>query len=74
MQEYKNDPSITIMKNTFFFKPVTADDISEQIKCLDINKATQERDIPTKLVKRLDNLIAHYLQDNFNSCPTKGLP
>ena len=33
--------------NTFSFKPITADDISQQIKHLDIIKATQESDMPT---------------------------
>ena len=58
--------------NTFSFKSITADDISQQIKRLDINKATQESDIPTKLVKRFDNLIVDYLQENFNNCLKKG--
>ena len=30
------------MNNTFSFEPITADDISQQIKRLDINKAIQE--------------------------------
>ena len=69
IQKYKNHPSISIIKkmvstvdknNKFSFEPITADDISQQIKRLDINKATQESDIPTKLVKRLDNLIIYY--------------
>ena len=43
--------------NKFSFEPITADDNSQQIKRLDINKATQESDIPTKLVKHFHNLI-----------------
>ena len=39
-----------------------------KIKRLDINKATQETDIPTKLVKRFGNPIVDYLQENFNNC------
>ena len=31
--------------NKFSFEPITADDISQQIKRVDTNKATQERDI-----------------------------
>ena len=58
--------------NKFSFEPITADDISQQIKRLDINKATQESDIPTKLVKRFDNLIVDYLQENLNKCLKKG--
>ena len=54
--------------NTFSFEPITVDDKPQQIKRLDINKATQESDIPTKLIKRFDNLIVSYLQENFNNC------
>ena len=52
----------------FYFEHITAGDISQQIKRLDITKATQESDIPTKLVKRFDNIIVDYLQENFNNC------
>ena len=41
----------TVVKNKFPFEPIAADDISQQIKRLLINKATQKSDIPTKLVK-----------------------
>ena len=58
--------------NTFSFEPITVDDKSQQIKRLDINKATQESDIPIKLIKRFGNLIVGYLQENFNNCLQKG--
>ena len=76
IQKHKNHPSISISKkvvstvdknNKFFFESVTAGDISQQIKRLDISKATQECDIPTQLVKRFDYLIVDYLQENFNN-------
>ena len=54
--------------NKVSLEPITTDDISQQIKCLDIHKTTQESDMPTKPVKRFDNLIVHYLQQNFNNC------
>ena len=54
--------------NKFSFEPITADDIPQQIKCLDISKATQESDIPTKLVKRFDNHTVENLRENFNNC------
>ena len=63
----------TVDKNDkFSFEPITADDILQQIKRLDINKATKESDIPTKLVKPFDNLIVDDLQENFNNCLKKG--
>ena len=80
IQKYKNYQSISIIKkmvstadknNKFSFQPITADVISQQIKRLDINEATQESDIPTKPVKRFDNLIVDYLQHNFNNCLKK---
>ena len=58
------------INNTFSFEPITADELSRQIKHLDINKATQKSDIPTKLV-RFDNLIVDYLQENFINCLKK---
>ena len=58
--------------NTFSLELITANDVSQQIICLDINKTTQESDIPTKLVKRFDNLIVNYLQKNLNNCLKKG--
>ena len=81
IQKYKNHPTISIIKkmvstvdknNKFSIKSITADDISQQIKRADINKATQESDIPAKLVKHFDNLIVDYLQENFNNCLKKG--
>ena len=66
IQKYKNHPSISIIKkmvstvdknNKFSFEPITADNISQQIKRLNIGKATKGSDILTKLVKRFDNLI-----------------
>ena len=56
IQKYQNHPSISIIKkivstvdknNKFSLEPITADDISQQVKRLDNNKATQESDIPT---------------------------
>ena len=63
----------SVDKNDMFsFESITADDISQQIDCLDINKATQESDTLTKLVKRIDNLIVDYLRENFSNCFEKG--
>ena len=59
-------------KNKFSFELITADDIPQQIKRFDINKAAQESDIPTKLVKCFYNLTDDYLQENFNNCLKKG--
>ena len=57
----------TVNKNNkFFLEPITAGDILQQTKRLDINDASEESDTPTKLVKHFDNLIVNYLQENLN--------
>ena len=39
------------INNTFSYEYITADDRTQKIKRPDINEATQESDIPAKLVK-----------------------
>ena len=55
----------------FFYELITADNISQQVKRLDINKATQESAIPTKLAKSFYIPIVDYLQEKFNNCLKK---
>ena len=57
---------------SFSFTCVTLDDISKEIKRLDIKKATQESDIPTKVIKQFPNLFIDFLHKNINSCLTEG--
>ena len=57
---------------SFSFTCVTVDDISKEIKRLDIKKATQESDIPTKVKKQFPNLFIDFLHKNSNSCLTEG--
>ena len=53
--------------NKFSFKPIYRRWYITTNKLLDINKATQESDISTNLVRRFDNLIVDYLKENFNN-------
>ena len=48
---------VSSIKNeaSFSFTCVTVDDISNEIKRLDIKKATQESNIPTKVIKQFPN-------------------
>ena len=57
---------------SFSFTCVTLDGISKEIKRLDIKKATQESDIPTKVIKQFPNLFIDFLHKNINSCLTEG--
>ena len=60
-------------KASFSFICVTVDDISKEIKRLDIKKAAQESDIPTKkIIKQFTNLFVESLHKNINSCLTEN--
>ena len=81
IKKYQKHPSISIINKmvssveneaSFSFTCVTVDDISKEIKRLDIKKATQESDIPTKVIKQFPNLFIDFLHKNINSCLTEG--
>ena len=57
---------------SFSFTCVIADDISNEIKRLDIKKATQESDIPTQVINQFPDLFIDFLRKNINSCLTEG--
>ena len=57
---------------SFSFTCDTVGDISKELKRLDIKKATQESDIPTKVIKQFPNLFIDFLHKNINSCRTEG--
>ena len=57
---------------SFSFTCVTVDDYSKEIKRLDKKKATQESDIPTKVIKQFLNPFIDFLHKNINSCLTEG--
>ena len=70
IKKYQKHPSISIINKmvssveneaSFSFTCVTVDDISKEIKRLDIKKATQESDIPTKVIKQFPNLFIDFL-------------
>ena len=81
IKKYQKHPSISIINKmvssveneaSFSFTCVTVDDISKEIKRLDIKKATQESDIPTKVIKQFPNLFIDFLHKNINSYLTEG--
>ena len=81
IKKYQKHPSISIINKmvssveneaNFSFTCVTVDDISKEIKRLDIKKATQQSDIPTKVIKQFLNLFIVFLHKNINSCFTEG--
>ena len=58
---------VSIVENeaSFYFTCVTVDDISKEIKRLDIKKATQESDVPTKVIKQFPNLFIEFLDKKY---------
>ena len=81
IKKYQKHPSISIIKKmvssveneaSFSFTWVTLDDISKEIKRLDIKKVTQERDIPAKAIKQFSNLFIGFLHKNINSFLTEA--
>ena len=81
IKKYQKHPSISIINKmvssveneaSFSFTCVTVDDILKEIKRLDIKKATQGSDTPTKVIKQFPNLFIEFLYKNINSCLTEG--
>ena len=63
--KYRNHPNIIAIKerctnSKFSFSCIEKSDISKEIKNLQINKATQDSDIPTKLIKNNSDLFADF--------------
>ena len=75
---YENHPSIVAikekykLKHSFEFKPVTPAEVSQYISTLDASKASQENDIPTKIIKTNNALFSQFLATNFDICLENG--
>ena len=62
----KNDQS-------FSFGSVTYYDVWKKVNTLDIAKASQQSDIPTKILKQNANYFAEYFCENINQCISKSI-
>ena len=56
IEQYKNHPSIVAIKEKklnkqFFFEHIPKSDVEREILNLDVSKASQDSDIPTKILK-----------------------
>ena len=66
LNKFRNHPSIIMIKNKrkadqcFSFGPVTYDDILKKTNNLDTAKASQQSDIPTKILKQNSDYFAGY--------------
>ena len=77
--KYENQLSIILIEkhmqganSSFVFETVTKEKIEKLIKNLNIKKAVQSNDIPTKLVKEFGYLFSKYIATSINRCITTG--
>ena len=72
--KYRADPNIIAIKDdctsksNFNFSFVEKVDILKKIKMLQSNKATQNTDIPTKLIKNNADIFAEFIFLSLNKC------
>ena len=79
INKYKDHPSIIAINqnfnncNSFSFNKVTTEIIGKEISKLDSTKATQDSDIPTKLIKdNCSDLFIDFFTNNFNDSLLKS--
>ena len=60
IERYKDHPSINLIKsknsclaNTFFFMPVSIEEVKRSIKSVDPKRAAQEKDIHPNILKQI---------------------
>ena len=63
---------VAILENhkdsAFRFRHVSLHEIPKEIKRLDVKKACQDTDIPTKVIKNNSDIFAYFFFLNLNSC------
>ena len=71
---YRNHPSLVAIKkfcnckSHFSFKNVQKEEIFKELNNLNINKATQNTDIPTKIIKENSDIFGDFIFSNLNCC------
>ena len=71
---YRNHPSIVAIKkfcnskSHFSSKNVQKEEILKELINLNINKVTQNTDIPTKIIKENSDIFGDFIFSNFNCC------
>ena len=72
--KYRCHPSIIAIKKkcnsnfSFSFFQVERDEIMKEISRLNINKATQSTDIPTKRINENSDIFGDFIFENYNNC------
>ena len=78
IKELQNHDSIVMIKtknknSVFSFSPVTYDDVLEEVLNLNVAKASQQTDVPTKVLKQNSEYFAEYFFRNINYCIRKSV-
>ena len=79
VNKFRNHSSIIMIKNkkkndqSFSFGPVTYDDVLKKVNTLDTAKASQQSDIPTRILKQNSDYFAEYFYENINQCISKSI-
>ena len=79
IEKYQNHPSIKVIRenidttNNFSFDLINPEWISKIINNLDTLKATQQGDIPTKIIKDNKDLFSYFISASFNNTVTKSV-
>ena len=79
VNKFRNHSSIIMIKNkkkndqSFSFGPVTYDDVLKKVNTLDTAKASQQSDIPTKILKQNSDYFAEYFYKNISQCISKSI-
>ena len=79
VNKFRNHSTIIMIKNkkkndqSFSFSLVTYDDVSKIVNTLDTTKASQQSDIPTKILKQNSHYFAGYFYENINQCISKSI-
>ena len=77
--KYRSHPSIKAIKeqcNTnlyFSFSQIRHDEIMKDFNNLDTNKAIQNTNIPTKLIKENSDIFANFIFENLNNCISRSI-
>ena len=79
VNKFRNHSSIIMIKNkkkndqSFSFGPVTYDDVLKIVNTFDTAKASQQSDIPNKILKQNSDYFAEYFYKNINQCISKSI-
>ena len=58
---------ITKSASVFIFNHITKEDVMKEVRDLDVSKASQENDIPTKIINENADIFPNFKYESFNN-------